>query len=77
MRVHIVIIMKGYIEMVLKIGDIFDVTITKIGRLGDGIAHFEGYSFLIPDVNPEEKVQIEVTKCANNFGFCKVVKRLK
>lgn len=59
----------------LKIGDKFNVTIEKIGRLGDGIAHFEDYIFLVPNTNPSEKVQIEIIKCANNFGFSKVIKR--
>lgn len=63
--------------MVLKVGDKFDVIVEKIGRLGDGIVHFEDYIFLVPDVNPEEKVQIEVTKCANNFAFAKVIQRSK
>lgn len=61
----------------LKIGDHYQVKIEKIGRKGDGIARFNNYFFLIPDTSEGETIQIEVTKCSANFGFAKVVKKLK
>lgn len=61
----------------LKIGDKFEITIEKIGRRGDGIAHFDDYIFLILDTNEGEKVRIEVIKASNNFAFGKVIERIK
>ena len=60
----------------ISIGDTFEVTIEKICQIGDGLAKSGQFVFLIPEVNEGEKVKIEITKCANLFGFGKVVKRL-
>ena len=60
----------------LSVGDTFTVTIEKICEMGDGLAKVDQFVFLIPDTNEGERVKIEITKCANLFGFGKVVKRL-
>ena len=60
----------------LSPGDTFDVTIEKICSIGDGLAKSGPFVFLIPNTLEGEQVRIKVTKCANNFAFAVVVKRL-
>lgn len=60
----------------LSIGDIFEVTIEKICQMGDGLAKVDQFVFLIPDTNEGERVKIKITKCANLFGFAKVIARI-
>lgn len=55
-------------------GDRRAVTIEGVGEEGDGIAKVDrGYVLIVPDTEPGEQVEVEVTKATENVGFAEVV----
>lgn len=52
------------------------VEIETIGDQGDGIARVErGYVVIVPDTDPHERVEIEITSVAETVAFGEVVER--
>ncbi|MFC6906801.1 TRAM domain-containing protein [Halalkalicoccus tibetensis] len=57
-------------------GDHRTVEIETIGDQGDGIARVErGYVVIVPDTNPDERVEIEITSVTDTVAFADVVER--
>lgn len=57
-------------------GDRRSVEIETIGDQGDGIARVErGYVVIVPDTDPHERVEIEITSVAETVAFAEVVER--
>jgi len=56
-------------ESTLKEGDIEDVTITDIGKKGDGLTRVNGRVIFIPGVEKGEKLRIRITKIHSNIAF--------
>ncbi|MFC6907160.1 TRAM domain-containing protein [Halalkalicoccus tibetensis] len=57
-------------------GDHRTVEIETIGDQGDGIARVErGYVVIVPDTDPHERVEIEITSVAETVAFAEVVER--
>jgi predicted RNA-binding protein with TRAM domain len=56
-------------------GEMLMVTIESTGDEGDGIAKTdEGYTVIVPDTNPGDKVEVKVTNVKKQYAFAKVVK---
>ena len=54
-------------------GDVREVTIETIGDQGDGIAKVErGYVVIVPEVEPDDEVAIEITNVRENVAFARV-----
>lgn len=57
-------------------GDYRTVEIETIGDQGDGIARVErGYVVIVPETDPHERVEIEITSVAETVAFAEVVER--
>jgi predicted RNA-binding protein with TRAM domain len=57
-------------------GDHRTVDIETIGEQGDGIARVErGYVVIVPDTNPDERVEIEITSVTDTVAFAEVIER--
>ena len=53
------------------------VEIEDLGEQGDGITRVErGFVVIVPDTEPGEKVEIEITDVRENLAFGRVVERL-
>lgn len=52
------------------------VDIEDVGEQGDGIARVErGYVVIVPDTEPGERVEIEISNTRGNVGFAEVIER--
>ena len=52
------------------------VDIEDVGEQGDGIARVErGYVVIVPDTEPGERVEIEISNTRENVGFAEVIER--
>lgn len=52
------------------------IEIETIGEQGDGIARVErGYVIIVPDTDPDERVEIEITSVTDTVAFAEVVER--
>ncbi len=60
---------KGRLTAPVREGDRVEVDVEDVGREGDGIAKLEGYTVFVPDTDPGETVEIEVTDVKPRFGF--------
>jgi 23S rRNA (uridine2552-2'-O)-methyltransferase len=60
---------KGRLTAPVRKGDQVEVEIEDVGREGDGIAKVEGYTVFVPDAEPGDEVEIEVTDVKPRFGF--------
>ena len=60
---------KGRLTAPVRAGDRIEVEIEDVGREGDGIAKVEGYTLFVPDAEPGDAVEIEVTDVKPRFGF--------
>lgn len=57
-------------------GDTREVEIEDLGDQGDGITRVErGFVVIVPDTEPGERVQIEITDVRDNVAFGEVVAR--
>lgn len=57
-------------------GDHRTVEIETIGEQGDGIARVErGYVVIVPDTDPDERVEIEITSVTDTVAFAEVIER--
>lgn len=57
-------------------GDHRTVEIETIGDQGDGIARVEqGYVVIVPDTDPDERIDIEITSVTDTVAFAEVVER--
>ena len=57
-------------------GDHRTVDIETIGDQGDGIARVErGYVIIVPDTDPDERVEIEITSVTDTVAFAEVIER--
>jgi 23S rRNA Um-2552 2''-O-methyltransferase (EC 2.1.1.-) len=54
-------------------GDRREVTVTDLGREGDGIAVVDGYTLFVPGTEPGETVSVAVTDVKARFGFAERV----
>ena len=46
----------------LAVGNELEVTIEELGKQGDGIAHAEGCTIIVPNTTVNEKVKVKVEK---------------
>lgn len=53
-------------------GEVYDVTIQDIARLGDGIARIEGFVVFVPDTSVGDEVRIKVERVLPKFAFASV-----
>ena len=60
---------KGRLTAPVRKGDQVEVEIEDVGREGDGIAKVEGYTVFVPDAEPGDEIEIEVTDVKPRFGF--------
>ena len=52
------------------------VDIEDVGEQGDGITRVErGYVVIVPDTEPGERVEIEISNTRENVGFAEVIER--
>lgn len=58
----------------IREGDIFNVTITDIGRKGDGIAKLDKYTIYVPGTAKGSNVKIKLEKIVGNICFARIIK---
>lgn len=59
----------------VKIGDIYELQIESLGRLGDGVAQIDGYPVFIKGARPGEKARFRIEAVKENFAFGKMIER--
>ncbi|TKR25660.1 23S rRNA (uridine(2552)-2'-O)-methyltransferase [Natronomonas salsuginis] len=64
---------KGRLTAPVREGDRVDVEIEAVGSEGDGIGKIEGYTLFVPDAEPGDTVEVEVTDVKPRFGFAESV----
>ncbi len=52
----------------MKIGDVYEMSVTRLGIYGEGVGQIEGFTFFVPRVLPGEKVRVKITEIRKNFG---------
>ena len=57
----------------LEEGKIYEVTISDIGKKGDGVAHYGKYTIYIPYAVKGAKVKIRIEKISGTLAFAKLV----
>jgi 23S rRNA (uridine2552-2'-O)-methyltransferase len=60
---------KGRLTAPVRAGDRLEIEIEDVGREGDGIGKIEGYTLFVPEAEPGDTVEIEVTDVKPRFGF--------
>lgn len=58
----------------VKEGDVVPVTITDIGKKGDGIAKIERYTIFVPGTAKGSTVKIKIEKIIGTTGFARLVR---
>jgi len=51
------------------------VTITDIGRKGDGIARYGKYTIYVPNIVKGAKVKVKIEKISGNLAFARCVEQ--
>ena len=69
------IIGKGLIGGSIKIGDIYELQIDSLGRLGDGVALIDGYPVFIEGARPGERVRFRIEAVKKDFAFGRMMER--
>ena len=54
---------------VFAIGNEVEVTITEIGKQGDGVGYADGCTIIIPNTTLNEKVKVKIEKTISNTTF--------
>lgn len=62
------------VEQPVHVGDTMDVRITKLGKMGDGVAYFKGFVVFVPGAKIGDEVNIEIETVKESFARAKVVK---
>lgn len=70
---EVYVVAKGRLTAPVTRGDVLTVTIVDTGREGDGIAKVDGFTVFVPDSQPGETVEIEITDVKPRFGFAERV----
>jgi 23S rRNA (uridine2552-2'-O)-methyltransferase len=60
---------KGRLTAPVRAGDRLEIEIEDVGREGDGIGKIEGYTLFVPEAEPGDTIEIEVTDVKPRFGF--------
>lgn len=58
---------------VLEEGKIYEVTISDIGKKGDGVAHYGKYTIYVPYAVKGAKVKVKIEKISGTLAFAKLV----
>lgn len=58
---------------ILEEGKIYEVTISDIGKKGDGVAHYGKYTIYIPYAVKGAKVKVRIEKISGTLAFAKLV----
>jgi len=64
---------RGFLTAPVRSGDRQTVEITGTGAEGDGVATIEGFRIFVPDTEPGDTVEIEITDVKPRFGFARCV----
>ncbi len=62
-------------EETLEEGKVYDVTITDIGKKGDGIARYGKYTIYVPNTVKGARVKVKIEKISGNLAFARCVER--
>ncbi len=54
-------------------GEIYTLTIEKIGSKGDGFGKIDGYVIFVPDTTVGEKVKVKITRVLPRVAFAEKV----
>jgi predicted RNA-binding protein with TRAM domain len=60
-------------EAPVKVGEEYDVEITKLGREGDGIATIKRFPIFVPNTKVGDKVKIKINGVKENIGLAEVI----
>lgn len=66
---EVYLVAKGRLTAPVRAGDELTVTVSDVGRDGDGVAHVEGFTVFVPDTEPGEEVAVEITDVKPRFAF--------
>jgi 23S rRNA (uridine2552-2'-O)-methyltransferase len=64
---------KGRLTAPVRNGDRIEIEIEDIGSEGDGIGKVEGYTLFVPETEPGDTLEVEVTDVKPRFGFAERV----
>ncbi|MBS3169323.1 TRAM domain-containing protein [Candidatus Woesearchaeota archaeon] len=65
------------IEVPVKEGETYEVSINAVGEKGDGIARVKGFVIFVPGVKKGDYVKIKITKVLAKVGFAEVAEKLE
>ncbi len=61
-------------ENVPQKNETVDLLIEDLGKAGEGIGHFRGYTLFVKDAVPGDRIRAVVTKTGKNFGYAHLQK---
>ena len=61
----------------IQINDTLKVTITAVGKKGDGIAKKDGYTIIVPRAKLNKTYTIKITKALLNYSFSEILHEVK
>lgn len=65
---------RGQTDLVTKVGDILDVTISKSGPKGSGLVQLsKNFTLIIPKTKAGDKVRVKVNRVKTDYAFAKVM----
>ena len=59
----------------VSVGEEYIVTIEEIGKQGVGVAKLRGFTILVKDTNPGDKVMIRITKITPSSAAGEVIRK--
>ncbi len=60
-------------ERPVKVGDVLDVTITGLGKEGDGFAKVSGFIIFVPNSKKGEHLRVRVVKVLRSYAFAEKI----
>lgn len=57
----------------VQVGQELEVTITEVGRRGEGLARVQGYVIFVPNTQKGDTVKIKITQIRPNYALGQVV----
>jgi len=57
----------------VKVGDELEVTVSEVGRRGDGLIRIEGYVIFVPNTKQGDTVKIRITQIRPNYAVAQVI----
>ena len=63
----------GQIKPPVKVDEELELTITAIGKRGDGISKINGYTIFVPESHIDDTIKVKITKVMDRFAFATIM----